>query len=146
MNHLDEVQLNAWADKRLSEEDQAIVDLHLDQCIECRRNADILLEIWSTLNDLKPVIVTPAMEKNVIKAFRQEVERSNAAANDLLNRRWISAYPAIVAGIVAGLILGHLINPLITKLDSEVMMTENTQVSEDLYLNRLIADNGSDLW
>ena len=153
MKHPDEVQLNAWADNALPEDGQAAVDMHLDQCPDCRQTAYALRGICDTMNSVTPAKFNSGLERTIIRAYRQEIKKTDGAVNgsSFFQRRWISAYSAIVAGIVAGLLLGYLINPLIATLssDSQVMMTENeqnTRESDDLYLNRLIADNRIDLW
>ena len=153
MKHPDEVLLNAWVDDALPEEERASVEQHLEQCTECRQTAYALRVICDNVKSLSPVQSSGLLARDIIKAYRQEIKKKDATVHGFgsLFRKWIPAYSSIVAGIIAGLILGYLINPLITTLssDSQVLMTESeqdTRESEDLYLNRLIADNRSDLW
>jgi anti-sigma factor RsiW len=146
MTHLDDERLYAWIDSNLSENERQAVEEHLEECTFCKGNAEELGSLFRRLERLPKSSVSKSTGRKILKTFRavKKTERHPV--------RSIPGCSAVMAGVIAGILLGYLISPFLQAFSGTglVLYTDNNTtvqgVNDDYYLQRLLTDNGGDLW
>jgi anti-sigma factor RsiW len=108
MAHINETELNLWAEGDLGGSRLAAVEAHLCRCGRCRERARELKILFDSLDQLPSLSLTRAVEAR-IAAIPGAVPAGEKILSlwQHLERQWRSlVYAAVAAGVVTGCILG----------------------------------------
>ncbi|MCP4116651.1 MAG: hypothetical protein GY737_14825 [Desulfobacteraceae bacterium] len=145
MAHINETELNLWAEGTLGGRRQKAVDAHLSRCRRCRERARELTILFDSLNRLPCLALSRALEARVAaipNAARSAPE--NASLWQRLERQWRSlAYVAVTAGVVTGCILGAtVLDYFSSPMDAGEMVA--SVALEDGYAGYLFVEEGGE--
>ena len=91
--------LDLYVDGELSPEEMAAVQEHLDQCPDCRRYVDEILEIRAAFPDVEETPVPAGFADGVMEAIRAASPAPGKTARRKTGRRWIKVLAPLAACI-----------------------------------------------
>ena len=117
--------LDLYVDGELSPEEMAAVQEHLDQCPDCRRYVDEILEIRAAFPDVEETPVPAGFADGVMEAIRAASPAPGKTARRKTGRRWIK----VLAPLAACIAVAVLVTPL---QPWEHSRQEAAQVAQDV--------------
>lgn len=117
--------LDLYVDGELSPEEMAAVQEHLDQCPDCRRYVDEILEIRAAFPDVEETPVPEGFADGVMEAIRAASPAPRKTTHRKTGRRWIK----VLAPLAACIAVAVLVAPL---RPWEHSQQETAQVAQDV--------------
>lgn len=117
--------LDLYVDGELSPEEMAAVQEHLDQCPDCRRYVDEILEIRAAFPDVEETPVPEGFADGVMEAIRAASPAPRKTVHRKTGRRWIK----VLAPLAACIAVAVLVAPL---RPWEHSQQETAQVAQDV--------------
>ena len=100
--------LDLYVDGELSPEEMAAVQEHLDQCPDCRRYVDEILEIRAAFPDVEETPVPAGFADGVMEAIRAASPAPGKTARRKTGRRWIKVLAPLAACIAVAVLVAPL--------------------------------------
>lgn len=132
--------LSLFLDGQLDERQTSKIKAHLDKCLACTKELNLLKTTWDLLGEWKKISPSPAFKANFWqKVFQQEpvVEKRPVFVFPRLKLRLVPAFATIAAILIVGIFLTHLASvrnlgqlTLATKAEDIVMLKE-LELTED---------------
>ena len=100
--------LDLYVDGELSPEEMAAVQEHLDQCPDCRRYVDEILEIRAAFPGVEETPVPAGFADGVMEAIRAASPAPGKTARRKTGRRWIKVLAPLAACIAVAVLVAPL--------------------------------------
>ena len=97
-----QAQLSVYADAELPDEQMKMIRLHLDECPQCQKQYDELLDLWSALADLTPVHAPANFEERVMELIDKRGMQNIQQPVGLWRLLAVSVAAAVLGVIVGG--------------------------------------------
>lgn len=128
-------KLVAYIDEELKEKQRLLVERHLLECTECRKEADLLNKTFYFLKNQQPLEPSKNFEANLWKRI-YSVEKKEAAPHPLKRATYIILPAAVAAALIIGVFMGSLVGKIVS--------SQNVNLEEE-YLTSIGLDSFQDL-
>ena len=101
-------KLSSYLDKQLIEGECREIENHLQHCVLCSKEREILEQSWVLLDNVKSITVLSSFESKVWrKIYIHEQEKNKSFLENILNLKPVTAIAMLFLGIISGWFLGN---------------------------------------